>query len=117
VSHLKSFESTISKGLVLTYILFVILKTHTINVTDADRVQTNALMSVAEVAAGTKYSTSITTGWRPPAHIRSMTDEQAAALRKKWYIIAEGQDIPPPIKTFTVSSVFLDKMSNAASNQ
>jgi len=69
-------------------------------------------MSVAEVAAGTKYSTSITTGWRPPAHIRSMTDDQAAALRKKWYIIAEGQDIPPPIKTFTVSSVVLDKDVN-----
>ena len=29
-----------------------------------------------------------------------MTDEQAAALRKKWYIIAEGQEIPCPIKSF-----------------
>lgn len=29
---------------------------------DADRVQTNALMSVAEVAAGTKYSSSLSTG-------------------------------------------------------
>jgi len=67
---------------------------------DADRVQTNALMSSAEMAAGTKYATSIVTGWRPPAHIRAMTDEEAAALRKKWYIIAEGEEIPPPIKSF-----------------
>jgi hypothetical protein len=50
---------------------------------DADRVQTNALMSAAEVAAGTKYACSIDTGWRPPKHIRGMSDEQAAILRKK----------------------------------
>ena len=50
---------------------------------DADRVQTNALMSAAEVAAGTKYDCSIDTGWRPPKHIRGMSDEQAAILRKK----------------------------------
>ena len=56
---------------------------------DADRVQTNALMSAAEVASGTKYSESLVTGWRPPAHIRAMSEEQAAVLRKKWYIIAE----------------------------
>ena len=47
---------------------------------DADRVQTNALMSVSEVAAGTKYSTSLATGWRPPAHIRAMSEDEAKAL-------------------------------------
>ena len=47
---------------------------------DADRVQTNALMNAAEVAAGTKYSESLVTGWRPPAHIRAMSEEQAAVL-------------------------------------
>jgi ATP-dependent RNA helicase DDX41 len=57
-------------------------------------------MSSAEMAAGTKYSASLVTGWRPPAHIRAMSDDEACALRKKWYIIAEGEDIPAPIKSF-----------------
>ena len=26
--------------------------------------------------------------------------EQADALRKKWYILSEGDDLPPPIKSF-----------------
>jgi len=68
--------------------------------TEANRVQTNALMSAAEIAAGEKFTTSIETGWRPPSHIRGMSHTQAEALRKKWFIIAEGEDIPPPIKSF-----------------
>jgi len=79
---------------------------------DADRVQTNALMSASEVAAGTRYSSSIETGWRPPKHIRGMSEEQAAVLRKKWYIIAEGEEIPPPIKSFK-DMRFPDPLRNA----
>ena len=39
-------------------------------------------------------------GWRPPRHIRELTDAQADTIRTKWHIIVEGEDIPPPIKSF-----------------
>ena len=38
-------------------------------------------VGAAEVASGTKYSESLVTGCRPP-HIRAMSEEQAAVLRK-----------------------------------
>jgi hypothetical protein len=53
-------------------------------------------MSAAELAAGTRYSESLSTGWRPPSHIRSMTEDEAAVLRKKWYIYK-----PPTAATYT----------------
>ena len=67
---------------------------------EANRVQTNALQSAKELANDTTYTESLRTSWRPPRHIREMTREQADALRKKWYILSEGDDLPPPIKSF-----------------
>merc|ERR1711871_670080 len=40
------------------------------------------------------------TGWKPPSHIRSMPLEEQEAIRKKWHIITEGEDVPPPIRKF-----------------
>ncbi|KAI8909445.1 hypothetical protein PhCBS80983_g00726 [Powellomyces hirtus] len=62
--------------------------------------QKKALFSAAELAKDVHYTESLTTSWRPPAHIRAMTEKQLADVRKKWHIITEGEDIPPPIKTF-----------------
>jgi len=58
------------------------------------------LRSVSEIAKGVTYTDSIRTGWRPPAHVRNMSPEECDAIRRKWHILVEGEDIPPPIKVF-----------------
>ena len=59
-----------------------------------------ALMSVSELSKDVKYTKSIETGWKPPTHIRALTEEQKEELRDQWHIIVEGVDVPAPIKTF-----------------
>lgn len=63
-------------------------------------VQKPALVSVAERAKGVTYTESIRTSWRPPRKLREMSEEKVAKLRAKWHIDVEGEDIPPPIKSF-----------------
>eukprot|EP00743_Colponemidia_sp_Colp-15_P006469 GILK01006964.1.p1 GENE.GILK01006964.1~~GILK01006964.1.p1 ORF type:complete len:641 (-),score=141.44 GILK01006964.1:275-2146(-) len=58
------------------------------------------LMSVKERAKGIVYSDSIQTTWRPPHYIRNMSEAERDNIRQKWHILVEGEDIPPPIKTF-----------------
>ena len=59
-----------------------------------------ALMSVSELSKDVKYTRSIETGWKPPTHIRALTEAQKDELRDQWHIIVEGVDVPAPIKTF-----------------
>ncbi|CAN1145036.1 DEAD-box ATP-dependent RNA helicase 35 [Linum perenne] len=59
------------------------------------------LMSVRELAKGITYTDPLLTGWKPPLDIRRMSKKKRCdAIRKQWHIIAEGDDIPPPIKNF-----------------
>jgi len=58
------------------------------------------LKSVKEIAKGVEYSEAMSTGWRPPAHIRHMSEEERQEVRDKWHILVEGEHIPPPIKSF-----------------
>ncbi|CAN8240540.1 unnamed protein product [Cochlearia groenlandica] len=58
------------------------------------------LMSVRELAKGITYAEPLLTGWKPPLHIRRMSDKQRDLIRKQWHIIVNGDDIPPPIKNF-----------------
>lgn len=53
------------------------------------QVQTNALMSAAEVAKGTRYTEALTTSWRPPKYYRDMTEEDCDKLREKWSILVD----------------------------
>lgn len=62
--------------------------------------ETRALMSVGELAKGVIYTESLTTGWRPPRYIREASQNRHDRIRKKWHILVEGEDVPPPIKTF-----------------
>ncbi|XP_063933646.1 probable ATP-dependent RNA helicase DDX41 [Zophobas morio] len=59
-----------------------------------------ALMSAQDIAKGVKYESSIKTSWTPPKYLARMSKEKCDKLRKRWHIEAEGEDIPPPIKTF-----------------
>ncbi len=62
--------------------------------------ETRALMSVGELAKGVVYSKPLQTGWRPPQYIREANETRNDSIRKKWHILIEGEDVPPPIKTF-----------------
>jgi ATP-dependent RNA helicase DDX41 len=62
---------------------------------------TGPLISVGELAKGVKYEESIKTGWRPPLHIREMSEADMNKFRKKKGINVEGPEpIPPAIGSF-----------------
>ncbi|RLN87679.1 hypothetical protein BBJ28_00003662, partial [Nothophytophthora sp. Chile5] len=67
---------------------------------EASYVQKAALVSAHERAEGIHYTETMRTTWKPPRSIADMTSEECEAVRKKWHILAEGEDVPPPIKSF-----------------
>ncbi|KAF1790648.1 P-loop containing nucleoside triphosphate hydrolase [Phytophthora cactorum] len=67
---------------------------------EASYVQKVALVSAHERAEGIHYKESMKTTWKPPRSIADMTQEECDAVRKKWHILVEGEDVPPPIKSF-----------------
>eukprot|EP00095_Tigriopus_kingsejongensis_P011305 snap_masked-scaffold14_size734282-processed-gene-6.7 protein:Tk11305 transcript:snap_masked-scaffold14_size734282-processed-gene-6.7-mRNA-1 annotation:"atp-dependent rna helicase abstrakt-like" len=62
--------------------------------------ENTALMGAAELAKGIQYHTSLKTGWKPPRYILEMPEEVHVKLRKKQNILVEGEDPPPPVKSF-----------------
>ncbi|XP_042468596.1 DEAD-box ATP-dependent RNA helicase 35-like [Zingiber officinale] len=58
------------------------------------------LMSVRELAKGITYTEPMPTGWRPPLAIRRLSAAQADAIRRKWHILVDGDDVPAPIRNF-----------------
>jgi ATP-dependent RNA helicase DDX41 len=58
------------------------------------------LQPVKDRAHGVEYTTPIHTRWRPPAHVRNMTEADQQAMRNEWHILVSGEDIPPPCKNF-----------------
>lgn len=59
-----------------------------------------ALMGVAELAKGIQYEDPIKTSWKPPRYVLEKPDYVHDAIRHKMKILAEGENIPPPLKTF-----------------
>ena len=59
-----------------------------------------ALMGVAELAKGISYEDPIKTSWKPPGFILAIPEHKHEALREKLKILTDGENIPPPIKTF-----------------
>eukprot|EP00039_Didymoeca_costata_P010653 m.144259 g.144259 ORF g.144259 m.144259 type:complete len:618 (-) comp14913_c0_seq2:1197-3050(-) len=53
-----------------------------------------ALASVEELAKGIKYDTSLTTGWRPPRHVRERKKKVSDAIREEYNITLETLDGP-----------------------
>lgn len=62
------------------------------------------LAGAKDIADGKVWTDSLTTSWKAPKFIRERSEEEALRLREKNHIIAEGEDIPPAIENFTVSS-------------
>ena len=58
------------------------------------------MMAAKELADGHVYTESLKTSWRPPRHIREMSLDEVEEVREKWHILVEGDEIPPPIRTF-----------------
>ncbi|EJK69601.1 hypothetical protein THAOC_09127, partial [Thalassiosira oceanica] len=67
---------------------------------EASHVQTNALQAASELAEGVKYRTSLPTGWRCPRKILKLGEGEWNKIRDKWHILVEGEDCPPPIRSF-----------------
>jgi adenosyl cobinamide kinase/adenosyl cobinamide phosphate guanylyltransferase len=67
---------------------------------EANQVQTNALLSSEEIATGMKRTECLKTTWTAPRYILNKTEAEHDETRKKWHIIVEGEDCPPPIKSF-----------------
>jgi len=67
---------------------------------EASHVQTNALQAASELAEGVKYKTSLPTGWRCPQKIVKDGEAEWEKIRTKWHILVEGDDCPPPIRSF-----------------
>lgn len=59
-----------------------------------------ALMGAAELAKAIKYEDPIVTSWKPPRYIIGMPEHKREALRNKLRILVEGDNAPPPIRTF-----------------
>lgn len=59
-----------------------------------------ALMGVAELAKGIQYEDPIRTAWTPPRYVMAQSEAKRTAIRDKLRILVEGEDIPPPIRTF-----------------
>ncbi|CAN0901298.1 DEAD-box ATP-dependent RNA helicase 35 [Linum grandiflorum] len=58
------------------------------------------LLSVTELAKGITYSEPLYTGWKPPLGVRRLSVKEREAIRKRSRIVAEGEEIPPPVTTF-----------------
>lgn len=59
-----------------------------------------ALMAVAELAKGIQYEDPIKTSWKPPRYILARSEIKNESIRMKHRILAEGDEIPPPISSF-----------------
>lgn len=62
--------------------------------------ENKALMGVAELAKGIQYKDPIKTNWQPPRIILSFGEVRHERVRRKLRILVEGDEVPPPLKTF-----------------
>ncbi|XP_047495072.1 ATP-dependent RNA helicase abstrakt-like [Penaeus chinensis] len=59
-----------------------------------------ALMGVSELARGVQYEDSVVSAWRPPRRILAMDEKRHERVRRKYKILVEGEEVPPPLKSF-----------------
>lgn len=59
-----------------------------------------ALMAASELAKAIVYEDPIETSWKPPRHVLALPEFKLDEIRRKHRILVEGEQIPPPIRTF-----------------
>ncbi|KAF4663173.1 DEAD (Asp-Glu-Ala-Asp) box polypeptide 41 [Perkinsus olseni] len=69
---------------------------------DIEDSMSKPLTSVVERAKGITYDSSMPNiaGWTLPKKYRDMTEEEAQAIRDKFFIEINGHDVCPPVKSF-----------------
>ncbi|PRP76730.1 putative ATP-dependent RNA helicase DDX41 [Planoprotostelium fungivorum] len=58
------------------------------------------LQTVTDLAKGVEYTKSLYSSWKPPSYISKRSESENESIRKKFHIIADGEDMPPPIRSF-----------------
>ncbi|XP_047079036.1 DEAD-box ATP-dependent RNA helicase 35A-like [Lolium rigidum] len=58
------------------------------------------LLPVGQAARGITYTAPLRTGWKPPLRLRRMPRADADELRRRWHILVDGDDVPPPARCF-----------------
>ena len=59
-----------------------------------------ALKGALELAKDISYTETIKTSWRPPSRLVARGEDYFSAIRAKFGILVEGEQIPPPCTTF-----------------
>ncbi|VDL39602.1 unnamed protein product [Hymenolepis diminuta] len=59
-----------------------------------------ALKGVGEIAMGIHYDRPIQTGWRPARWIEKQDEQKRESIRRRYRILVEGDNVPPPIRSF-----------------
>ena len=62
--------------------------------------ENKALMGVGELAKGIQYEDPIKTSWKPPRIIANLGEARHEKVRRKLRILTEGENVPPPLKSF-----------------
>lgn len=78
-----------------------------------------ALKGAAELAKGIQYTEPLTTGWKPPQYILNLPQKRHERVRRRKNILVEGNNPPPPLKTFTDMKLprgFLNGLSEKVNN-
>ena len=58
----------------------------------------NDFKAASQLAQGVIYKASLPTIWRCPRHILNKGIEVWNKTRINWYILVEGDDVPPPME-------------------
>ncbi|KAJ3364876.1 hypothetical protein GGF31_008885 [Allomyces arbusculus] len=74
------------------------------------------LASDKELAKGIQYSEAMRTSWTPPRALMARGEQAFERTRKKYHILVDGEDIPPPITRFNemkIPQCILDYLKQA----
>ncbi|KAH7820882.1 putative DEAD-box ATP-dependent RNA helicase [Monocercomonoides exilis] len=64
------------------------------------RVAVKPIISAKEWAEGVVYTEPMPSTWKPPQFLLDMSEEDREKIRRKFNIIADGSNLPPPVLRF-----------------
>lgn len=57
-------------------------------------------LNKSSVRLGIQYEEPIKTSWKPPKCVLAQPESRSERIRQDLRILVEGEDVPPPLKTF-----------------